>query len=120
MKVKTPKPSLKRRYAPKETRAQNGSCVENGSLVDIIYDLLEGKGAGMKGNTYDWDDLGLDQTWEGNQLEVESEVELPLLLAVCLFYTHGVLVSDDQKVVFLTEETRRAREMVCWAFVMIA
>lgn len=26
--------------------------------------------------TYDWDDLGLNECWEGHELQVEGEVEL--------------------------------------------
>ncbi len=71
MKVKTPRPRRKRRRAPKETRAQKGSCVWRRARVSVCQ-----SGGVLRKRAYDRDDLLLDQGGERDELKVESEVEL--------------------------------------------
>jgi hypothetical protein len=68
LKAKTPQPRRKSMYAPKETRAQKGSC--------LCRQSVSGSTLGRWMITYHGDDLCLDHRGEGNQLEVERKVEL--------------------------------------------
>ena len=49
LKVKTPQPSLKRRYAPKEMRAQKGSynLVSESPAIMVKVVVVKGSGAEM-------------------------------------------------------------------------
>jgi hypothetical protein len=64
--------------------------------------------------TYDGNDLLLDDGRKRDQFEEQSKVELQKKHQV------SELVSKIGSGDGHTEETRRAREMVCWARVMIA
>ena len=64
MKVKTPQPRLKRRYAPKEMRAQNGSFF-------VVSQALVGACG-----TYIRNDLFLELLGQGNDLQEQGEVYL--------------------------------------------
>lgn len=92
LKVRTPQPRRARRYAPQETRAQRGSCFfEEGragargggeacsqqrrqpAWRGLVEGVAEEEGGG---GTYHGDDFVLDGGREGDQTEVEGEVEL--------------------------------------------
>lgn len=99
--------------------------------------LCRGKGR-IRQNTYDRDDLALDEGWKGHELQVQRQVELRM-------EAHGQLtipldsdsenmyesrapgietdtgVRDMERVkASRTEVTSRAIEMVCWARVILA
>jgi hypothetical protein len=65
LKVKTPQPSLKRRYAPKEMRAQKGSyslVSESPATMTMVREVVKVVGPGYLGDaeTYERDNLLLD------------------------------------------------------------
>jgi hypothetical protein len=70
----------------------------------------------FEGPTYHRDDLLLNERRKRDELKEESKVELYNRL---VFAQRGVgeQSSTNRK---RTEETRRAREMVCWARVILA
>jgi hypothetical protein len=70
--------------------------------------------AGGRGRTYHRDNVLLDGDREGNELEVEGEVEL-LGVGEVSYYRIGLVRTGRQR----TELRRRAREMVCCACVIV-
>ena len=102
-----PQPRRKSSQAPNETRNQKGSCLLGG-LISWL------QRAGGRGRTYHRDNVLLDGDREGNELEVEGEVEL-LGVGEVSYYRIGLVRTGRQR----TELRRRAREMVCCACVMV-
>ena len=106
LNVKTPQPSLNKRYAPKETRTQKGSYRDG--RVNIYL-----RGSSERPGTHYRYDLVLNLSTEWYQLEEAGEVEL------------GVALVDADSLVIdpgnsgHTEETKRPREMACCARVMM-
>lgn len=82
------------------------------SRADIVCSgrrVLSGK---REDSTYDGDDLLLDQRREGNELEDEGEVELGRT-SVLLVTGNDASIYGKHGSLERTEETRRAKEMVC-------
>lgn len=71
----------------------------------------------MQECAYHGDDLLLDGSRKGNQLEEQSKVELQARRVSHLIEFEVVEGGGSEQ---RTEETRRAREMVCWARVIVA
>lgn len=119
LKVKTPHPSLNRRYAPNETIAQRGSCLKTRSAcsgeVRVNFRQRLSK-QGRLQRTYNRNNLLLDCCAERDQLEKAGQVELYYLarIRLCL---HPHNQQDGKKVA--TEETRRARDIDCCACVIV-